>query len=115
MGARLSVVVLLALAAVAVLVSCGGGSSGGEQSARGVIVDVRSSTLREIDSFTLRTNDGRTLRFLPAPDAAKDPAVGLLGGHLRTHAVLGDQVEVFYREAGGELLALRIEDRPALG
>lgn len=115
MGVRLSVLVLFALVAAAVLVSCGDGSSGEERSARGVIVDVRSTTLTEIESFTLRTNDGRTLQFLPAPDASNDPRVGLLGGHLRTHAVLGDQVEVYYREVGGELLALRIEDRQALG
>ena len=93
--------------------ACGDGG-GGERSAVGLIVDLQVASLAEIESFTLRTNDGRTLEFRPAPDASSDPTVGLFPGHLRTHAVLGDQVEVFYRNEDGALLAMRIEDRQGL-
>ncbi len=114
MGGRLGSIVLLAvLVAAFVVAACGhDGAGGNERSVRGAIIDARATSLTELASFTLHTNDGRTLEFTPAPDASRDPKVGLLPGHLRTHAVLGDQVEVYYREEGGKLLALRIEDRP---
>ncbi|OGO52633.1 MAG: hypothetical protein A2148_06975 [Chloroflexi bacterium RBG_16_68_14] len=98
----------LLLAAV-LLAACGGGS--GERSVTGVIIDVQSTSLTRIDSFTLRDNDGRTLVFAIAPDAANDPQEGFFPGHLRTHALAAEQVTVSYREEDGELLALRVVDR----
>jgi hypothetical protein len=101
---------LVAVAAVAALaVACGGGSS--EQSVVGVIIDVQSTSLTSIERVTLRSDAGETLVFRIAPDAARDPVEGFVPGHLRSHAVLAEKVKVFYREEGGELLALRLEDQ----
>ena len=97
--------ILIALA----IGACGGENS--EKSAVGVIIDVQASSLTEIDSFTLRTNEGQTLVFRIAPDARPDLEEGFVPGHLRSHAALAEQVEVFYREESGELLALRLVDR----
>jgi hypothetical protein len=99
-------VACLALAAV-FAASCG---DDGERSVVGVIIEVQATSLTEIDSFTLRDNDGRTLVFRVAQDAAQDPQEGFLPGHLRTHALAVEQVTVFYREEDGGLLALRLED-----
>lgn len=95
--------------AAALLVACGSG--GGERSVVGVIIDVQAPSLTQIESFTLRDNEGRTLKFRIAPDAVKDPEEGFVPGHLRSHAVLAERVAVFYREEGGDLLALRLEHR----
>lgn len=95
------------LLALALLVACGGSDS--TRSATGVIIDVQAPSLTELDSFTLRTNDGRTLVFGVAPDAAKDPEEGFVPGHLRSHAVLAEQVQVTYREENGKLLATKLK------
>ena len=102
-GLSLAAGLLLAAALVA---GCGGG---GERSVTGVIMEVQSTSLTQIDSFTLRDNGGRTLVFAIAPDASQDPREGFFPGHLRTHALAVEQVTVFYREEDGELLALRLE------
>lgn len=86
--------------------ACG---SGGERSASGVIIDVQAQGLTHVDTFTLRDNDGETLVFGVAPDANDDPQEGFFPAHLRTHALAAEQVTVFYREADGERLALRLE------
>ena len=91
--------------ALALLGACGGD---GERSAVGVIIDVQATSLTQVEAFTLRTNDGETLEFGVAPDAAMDPQEGFVASHLRSHASLAEQVKVVYREDGGELLALRL-------
>lgn len=94
--------------AVVLVGACGGD---GERSAAGVIIDVQATSLTQIDSFTLRDNEGRVLVFRIAPDVTDDPQEGFLPSHLRSHAVLAEQVVVFYREEQGELLALRLVHR----
>jgi hypothetical protein len=88
--------------------SCG---SGGDDSVTGVIVEVDAPSLTELASFTFHTDGGETLTFVPAPDADRESSEALVPGHLQSHALVGSKVEVFYREEGGALLALRIEDR----
>jgi len=99
------------LLVVATLVACGGASGGGLRSATGVIIDVQAPSLTELDSFTLRTDDGQVFVFELASDASKDPQGGLVAGHLRSHALLVTRGEVFYRDEGGKHLAVRLEDR----
>ena len=89
----------------------GGGSDGGERSVEGIILDVQSTSLTQIQSFTMRTNDGDTLVFHVAPDARPDPQEGFVPGHLRSHAVAAEQVKVYYREENGDLLATRLVDQ----
>lgn len=100
----LALVALVAL--VAMLGACGGDSDG---TATGVIIDVQSSSLTQLDSFTLRDNDGEVFVFIPAADAMDDPQEGLFPGHLRTHALAAEQVTVLYREENGQKLAFRLE------
>ena len=99
------------LGLVLALAACGGN---GEHKANGVIIDVQATSLTELASFTLRTNDGDTLVFYVAPDAAADPVEGFFPSHMRTHAVAAEQVTVTYREEQGDLLALRLEHAPPL-
>lgn len=99
-----SLVLLLAIAA-----ACGGGKS--EHSIEGVIIDVQSTSLTTVDSFTLHTNDDKALLFHVAPDAHPDPREGFVAGHLRSHAVAAEQVKVYYREENGDLLATRLVDQ----
>jgi hypothetical protein len=107
--ARLASLAIVALAFA--LAACGGS---GEHKATGVIIDVQASSLTALGSFTLRTNDGDTLVFYVAPDAAQDPQEGFFPSHMRTHAVAAEQVTVTYREEQGDLLALRLEHAPPL-
>lgn len=111
MIARLAPLAIVALAAALAIAACGGS---GEHKATGVIIDVQAASLTVLDSFTLRTNDGDTLVFRVAPDAAQDPQEGFFPGHMRTHAVAAEQVTVSYREEQGNLLALRLEHAPPL-
>ena len=105
---RLTPVLPLAgLLMVAVLVV---GCGDGEKTITGVILDVESSSLTELDSFTVRSNDGEVLVFLVDPDAPLDPQGGLLPGHLLGHMQAAEQVTVYYRTDGGVLLAVRLED-----
>ena len=101
--AQLAILVLgLSLLALA----CG---DGGERFVEGVILEVESSSLTELDSFTLRTNDGETIVFLPDPDVPADPQEGIIAGHLLGHMQAAEQVTVYYRDEGGVFLAIRIE------
>jgi hypothetical protein len=108
-------IVFVALAGTA-LSSCGDGNSDGnsdgdrdrDRTVEGVIIDVQAASPAEIESFTLRSNDGETLVFQVAPDALADLREGFIPSHLRSHAALGEQVELFYREEGGKLLAIRL-------
>ena len=101
--AQLAILVLgLSLIALA----CG---DGGERSVEGVILDVESSSLVELDSFALRTNDGETIVFVPDLDVAADPQEGIIAGHLLGHMQAAEQVTVLYRNEGGVFLAIRIE------
>jgi hypothetical protein len=109
--ARLAPLAIVALAFALAIAACGGS---GEHKATGVIIDVQASSLTELASFTLRENDGRTLIFRVAPEAAADPVEGFFPGHMRTHAVAAEQVTVTYREEPGDLLALRLAHAPPL-
>lgn len=76
--------------------------------AAGFIVDVKSSSITQVDSFTLRTPEGARLLFRVGPlelDGGAFPA-----GHLREHMALGQAVAVAYREEGGERVAFRLAD-----
>ena len=101
LAALLGLTLVLSVAA-----ACGG--SDGERSVSGVILEVESTSLTTIDSFTLRSDEGDTLVFGVAPDARPDPDEGFVSGHLRSHAVAAEKVRVFYREENGRLLATRI-------
>lgn len=76
--------------------------------AAGFVIDVQSSSLTQVDSFTLRTPEGAELVFRVGPlelDGGAFPA-----GHLREHMALAQAVAVAYREERGERVAIRLAD-----
>ena len=78
------------------------------QTAAGFVVDVKSTSLTQVDSFTIRTQNGQELVFRVGPlelDGGAFPA-----GHLREHMALSQPVAVAYREEGGERVAYRLVD-----
>ena len=99
---------LAACVALVLIVSCGGDS---DPSVTGVIIDVQSPSLTEVDAFTVRDDGGEEFVFGVAPEAAPDPREGFTPQHLRSHSVLGQRVKIVYRTEGETLVALRIEDQ----
>ena len=95
-----SLVLVIALA----LEACGPAP----QTVAGFVVDVKSTSLTQVDSFTLRTQDGQELVFRVGPlelDGGAFPA-----GHLREHMALNQAVAVAYREEVGERIAYKLVD-----
>lgn len=99
------IVWLLVALFVLVAVACGGG----ERSVEGIITNVESASLPQVETFTVRDNDNSIIVFRIAPDATQDIEDGFLPSHLREHALAVEQVKVFYRLEDGEYFALRIE------
>lgn len=100
-------VIPLALAAI-VATACEPAPS----TAAGYVVDVKSSSLTQVDEFTIRTDDGGLLRFRVGAlelDGGAFPA-----GHLREHMALGQPVAIGFREDAGEQVAYRLVDAPWL-
>jgi hypothetical protein len=96
------------LAVVAVLVACAPAPQ--TQTARGVLVDVQSPSLQRVDSFVVRTDDGRELEFTPAPDFNTGLQHAMSPGHMRQHMALADPVTVTFRQENGKLIALSATD-----
>lgn len=99
-----------ALLALIVLFATGCGES--PKTIAGFVTDVRSTSLTQIDQFTLRMPDGREIVFTVGPlelDGGAFP-----GGHLREHMALAQPVAVAYREEGTQLVAYRLADAPWL-
>jgi len=90
------------------LVACGGGG-GGDRSAVGVIVDLKSTSLTSIDNFTLQLKGGKQLVFEVAPSATQDLQEGFFPGHIRSHMIGAEQVRIDYLRSGDTLFALRME------
>ena len=107
-GGRAALFGLAAFIAATFLLATACGSD--ERAVVGVIVDVQASSLAEVESFTLRTDDGELLTFRLAPEAPRSGEEAFVASHLRSHASLAQRVQVVYREEDGELLAVRLKD-----
>ena len=92
---------------LALLVGC---SAPQTQSVRGVLLDVVSPSIQQVNSFTLRTDDGRELSFVASPDFNQGVSHVMTPGHMRQHMALADPVLVTYREESGKLVALSATD-----
>ena len=75
--------------------------------ASGVVMEVDSPALGQVDAFELRTTDGESLvfdtselRFRPEFPAA----------HLIEHRLIGDIITVTYRQDGERLLVTQLDD-----
>lgn len=78
----------------------------------GFVVNVKSTSITEVESFTLRTPEQTEIVFGVGQvelDGGAFPA-----GHLREHMALGQPVAVAYREEDGEKVAFRLVDAPWL-
>ncbi|GAC1318413.1 MAG: hypothetical protein NVSMB2_13210 [Chloroflexota bacterium] len=80
---------------------------------RGVLLDVVSPSFSQLDRFTLRTDDGRELSFVTAPDFNAGTSHVMTPGHMRQHMALGDRVVVTYRDDNSKLVALSATDATA--
>lgn len=75
----------------------------------GVIVGVDSQGLGDVRGFTLRREGGELLEFdLSELESGTEFPVG----HLAEHQATASPVRVWYRDDGGALLAIRLEDAP---
>lgn len=100
--------VIGAVVVAALLAACGPP----DQTAAGWVVDVQSTSLTSVESFTLRTEAGDAIEF----------AVGRLelesgtfpAGHLREHMALAEPVAIGYRVEDGKRVAFRLADAPWL-
>ena len=80
------------------------------QTARGVLLDVVSPGIQQVDRFTLRTDDGQVLSFVAAPDFNANAQHAMTPGHMRQHMALADPVNVTFRDDNGTLIALSATD-----
>ena len=106
--ARAALALVVAVSLAAPLPGCA--SQPPERTERGILVDVQGASLQRVESFTLRTDDGRDLTFRPAPDFNAGASHSMTPGHMRQHMALAEPVTVSYREEGNSLVALRATD-----
>ena len=113
---RFFLLVLAAIVALAVGAAVLGGRSPASvrptdaPTVDGIVVGVDSAGLGNVSGFSLRTDEGRTLKF--GLSALRD-AVQFPPGHLGEHVANAVRVRVWYRDAAGRLDALWLEDAPA--
>lgn len=92
------------LAALLLLTACGQSP----KTEAGFVVDVKATSLTQVDSFTLRTPEGEEILFRVGRlelDGGAFPA-----GHLREHLALAQALAVAYHEENGERVATRLVD-----
>ena len=73
----------------------------------GVVVFVDSVSLTDVRGFRIRTEDGRTVQFRVGQ---LENGAEFAPGHLGEHQATSLPVRVTYRDEGGELVAIRIDD-----
>ncbi len=98
--------VVLCVVAGALVAAC----NDGDRSVTGVITNVEALSLTEVDSFTVRGNNGETILFGVDPVAALDFEHGLVPSHLREHALAVQEVTVsYYVTDDDRFIALRVD------
>lgn len=98
----------LSLVALLLIGACGPAP----QAAAGFVVDVQSTSLTQITSFTLRTEDGDELVFRVG--ALDLNGGGFPGSHLREHMITNQPVAVAFDVDGDDRVATRLVDAPWL-
>ncbi|MEO8571899.1 MAG: hypothetical protein ABI553_09390 [Chloroflexota bacterium] len=112
-GAGRTRLVLLVAAVVAVVVMAAAASTliggPGRQVETGIVIAVEATSLSDVEGFSIRTADGRSVdfRITNLENAAAFPP-----GHLSEHKVSLARVRVTYVDDGGVHRAVRIEDAP---
>ena len=83
------------------LLACNGDEPG---TVRGVVVEAIDRNLAEIETLSVRDEDGRVWTF------TTDGVLEKNGAHLRLHQVLGQTIEVTYEAREGRLIATALRD-----
>lgn len=89
-----------------------GGCGPAPQTAAGFVVDVQSTSLTEITSFTVRTEAGEEITFLVG--VLDLNGGGFPGTHLREHMVTNQPIAVAFESEGGDRVATKVVDAPWL-
>ena len=98
----------MALVAVG-LGGCGGAAEGQIETSlsfTGTVIGFESESLLEFESITVANESGVVLDFHSGGKRFEE----FTPAHVREHMILGDPVEVAYREAGGRLLIVSLRD-----
>lgn len=75
-----------------------------------MVITAKGPDASQVDSFTLRTNDGQVVAFdVGTLDLSSG---GLPAPHLREHLVSGVPITVYYSAASGANVASRYIDAP---
>ena len=68
------------------------------------VTSVEQRDIGHVASFSVRTPDGRDLRFGADPDLNQSP------GHVREHMAFAEPVRIHYRRSGTTLVAMAVAD-----
>lgn len=98
----LPIAVMALLAASMVLAAAC--ESSGTSEVRGQVVEVVPRSFSELESLTIRDEEGRLYTF------ETEGFVGFTPSHVREHQFLGQSLLVIYETREGVLVALRLED-----
>ncbi len=77
------------------------------QTETGVVIAVDSTSLTNVKGFTIRTPDGRTVKFTLGP---LENASQFAPGHLNEHVATAVPVLVTYHDENGQRVVIRLED-----
>jgi hypothetical protein len=102
----IGVAIVLAVAAIAASTVLGGP---GRQVDTGIVVAIQATSLTDVQGFSIRTADGRTVDFRIT---TLENGASFAPGHLAVHRVSLAPVRVTFVQDGGTNRAVRIEDAP---
>ena len=110
-GASRLVILIAAAAAIVVLAVAASMILGGpgRQVETGIVVAVQATSLSDIQGFSIRTSDGRTVDFKVG---TIENATTFAPGHLAEHKVSLVPIRVTYVDEAGSHVAVRLEDAP---
>jgi hypothetical protein len=111
-GRRRLVVLLVVVAAVVLLAVVAASALGGpgRKVETGIVVAVQATSLSNVQGFSIRTADGRTVDFRLG--TIEDPTQ-FPPGHLAEHKVSLRPVRVTYVDGTDGPVAVRLEDAPS--
>ena len=109
-SARLAILLAIAIAVVVGVAALAVGAGGpGRQVETGIVVAVQATSLADVQGFSIRTADGRTLDFRIVPRRLESAGT-FPPAHLAEHRVSLAPVRVTYVQRDGSNEAVRIED-----
>ena len=111
-ASRRRLLALLALVAAVIVIAVVAATALGGPGRRvetGVVIAVEATSLSSVQSFTIRTQDGRTVEFRVG---TIENAAQFAPSHLAEHKVTLVPIRVTYVDEAGGPVAVRLEDAP---